>query len=118
VIETGDCGINRYAEVDRSAATKSMLRAHSRLEELVGVELEQLQVPQQQGGHGDLLDPRDFCELTKVSDISVAFCALLYFLFSLYSWLLGKNFPRLYPLNAVKITILRHKRADAARRIC
>lgn len=83
VIETSDRGINRHAEVDRSAAAKSMLRAHSRLEELVGVKLEQLQVPQQQGGHGDLLGARDFCELAKVSDISVAPRVLCILLFSL-----------------------------------
>lgn len=36
----------------------------------MGVKLEQLQVPQQQGGDGDLLGARDLCELAKVSDIS------------------------------------------------
>lgn len=89
MIETGDCGIDRHAEVDRSAAAKSMLRAYSRLEELVGVELEHLQVPQQQGGHGDLLGTRDFCELAKVSDISVALRVLRIPPFSLLPLILG-----------------------------
>lgn len=88
VIETGDRGINRHAEVDRTTAMKSMLRTHSRLEKLVGVKLEQLQVPQQQGGHGDLLDARDFCELAKVSDISIVpprvLCIPLFSLFPLF----------------------------------
>jgi len=47
VIETGDRWINRHAEVDRSAAAESMPFVLSRLEELMGVELQQLQVPQQ-----------------------------------------------------------------------
>jgi len=70
VIETGDSRINRHAEVDRSTAAESMPLALSSLEEFMGVELQQLQVPQQQGGHGDLLGARNLCELAKVSDIS------------------------------------------------
>lgn len=76
----------------------------------MGVELEQLQVPQQQRGHDDLLGARDLCELAKVSDISIASRVLCILplpstpFFSRRSRLLGKNFPRLFPLSVVKFT--------------